>query len=442
MTQTQQISPQLHAQLQALRKKGLDLNALADAPSEAPPEKKVIKLNDDQEKAFKSIRTWLKSDEPYFALRGPAGTGKSTLMGHVAELDHNFHFSAPTNKATKVLSDSLGRNAKTTYSLLGARMEANEDQRELTIKSAPDLGQSPIIVVDEAGMVPKILIKLLMQQGYRCLFVGDPAQLNPIGETISQAWKLTREHRVTLTKIERFDNQLLQMSKDIRERLKTKRWSSPIKDNNDGVEGVFLKSRKAFERSILSLKLEDWDQTKMCVWRNRTVDSYNEMIRGALGFSKRYEIGERILLAAPLTENGTIIAYTDEEFVIHEINERVVSMHGADIETLVFNVDREFSLLVPRSMSKFDAQCNRLAALASHEKGAARKQAWVRFWDFKNTFSVVRYGYAITAHRAQGSTYSRVFLDQSDILANPTKAEAFRALYVCATRPKYSLVSF
>lgn len=435
------ISPQLHAQMQALRAQGIDLNALADTPI-AQPTTKVIKLNDDQERAFKDIRTWLKSDEPYFALRGSAGTGKSTLMGHVNQLDYNFHFSAPTNKATKVLSTALGVSTKTTYSMLGARMEANEDKVELVVGHSPDLGANPILVIDEAGMIPKILIKLLMKQGYRCLFVGDPAQLNPVGEIISRAWKLTRDHRTTLHKVERFDNQLLHLATALRDRLKAKRWSSPIADDNDGTEGVFLKSRKAFEKNILSLRLEQWDQTKLCVWRNTTVDTYTEMIRGALGFSKRYEIGERILLASPLLDNGSIIGYTDEEFVIHGIEERVVSLHGADIETLVFDVDREFSLLVPRSPSRFEAHCSRLAALASNEKGIARKKAWDRFWEFKGTFSSVRYGYALTAHRLQGSTLDNIYLDQSDILANPTKAEAFRALYVGATRPRLSLTAF
>ena len=434
-----QISQEMLAQLQQLRQSGVDLNALADAQSS---DSKGIVLNDDQADAFRKIRRWLKSDEPYFALRGPAGTGKSTLMKFVAELDYNFHFSAPTNKAAKVLSESLGQRTKTTYSLLGARMEAVEEKKELTINRQPDLGANPILVIDEAGMIPKVLTDLLQRLGYRCLFVGDPAQLNPIGERISSAWKLTKDHRVTLRKIERFDNQLLQLSKAIRQCLKHKRWSSPLRSDNDGNEGVFLTSRRTFERELLSLPLSAWDDTKLCVWRNATVDDYTTKIREALGFKAAYEIGERILLGAPLMDQGTIIAYTDEEFVIHEIHERVISMHGADIETLVFNVNRDFVLNVPVDDAKFTYHKSRLAALASAESGGARKAAWARFWEFSDAFSPARYGYALTAHRLQGTTQKSVFLDQSDILANPNKPEAYRALYVGATRPRLSLRSF
>jgi hypothetical protein len=431
------------ARLRELRKQGVDLNTMVDdSVSPSTQDLGIIKLNSDQERAFNKIRKWLASDEPYFALRGAAGTGKSTLMRHVSELDFNFHFSAPTNKATKVLSQSMGRPAKTTYSLLGARMEAVEEKKELTVSRAPDLGANPVLVIDEAGMVPKILTKLLIRLGYRCLFVGDPAQLNPVGEKLSSAWRLTRDHRVTLHKIERFDNQLLKLATALRKRLKEKHWSSPLRDDNDGTEGVFLKTRKAFERDILSMPLSAWDDTKLCVWRNRTVDEYTTRIREALGFKEDYEVGERILLASPLMEGGSPIAYTDEEFVIHDIHERVISMHGADIETRVFNVDREFVLNVPVDMSKFESHRSKLAAAASVETGSARRAAWSRFWEFSEAFSSTRYGYAMTAHRLQGSTLTSVFLDQSDILANPNKFEAYRAFYVGATRPRKSLTAF
>lgn len=90
-------------ELLAMRAKGIDINARLDAlTSPGPPQ---IVLNDDQQKAFKAIRKWLASSEPYFALKGYAGTGKSLLMSYVSKLDYNFYFSAPTNKAAKVLQD-------------------------------------------------------------------------------------------------------------------------------------------------------------------------------------------------------------------------------------------------------------------------------------------------------------------------------------------------
>lgn len=409
------------------------------------PKDKDFELNSDQEKSLKDIKKWLKSKLPYYALRGSAGTGKSTLMSYIADLDYNFHFSAPTNKAAKVLSTAIGLGGvRTTYSLLGARMSPKEDKMVLTVGDPPDLGKNPILIVDEAGMVPTVLLDLIMSLGYRCLFVGDPAQLNPVGEPISMVWDMTSEHRTTLKKVERFDNQLLKAATNIRACLKKKRWRSPLENDNDGKEGVFVVSRKTFEKKIKSLALEDWDNTKVCAWRNSTVAVYNDMIREALGFVEEYEPGDRLLLGSPLTdERGSIVAHTDEELVVEEIEDRVISSHGAEIPVYAFNVGRAFTLHVAKDPALLQKHKTRLASAASRETNKeARAKAWGRFWNFSNSFHTVRYGYAMTAHRAQGSTYDHVFVDQSDILANPTKAEAFRSLYVCATRPRISLTTF
>ena len=436
--------------LVALRRKGLDFNAELDAIIFAPKVEvakvetgtPAIVLNADQIAALEKIKVWLSGTEPYFALRGFSGTGKSTLMREVSQLNYNFYFSAPTNKATKVLSDFLGVLAKTTYSLLGLKMVATEDTRVLTSSTLPDLGVDPILVIDEAGMLQKNLVQLLVDAGYRCLFVGDPAQLNPIGETLSRAWALAGKNRVLLNKVERYDNQLLALSIAIRDNLKAKKWVSPIADDNDGTEGVFVKTRKQFEAHIKGLKLEDWDKVKLCCWRNRTVEGYNNMIREALGFVEDYEIGERLLLAAPYNVNGTIVAYTDEELVLKGIDLRTFTFDDYSIDAYVFDVGRDFVLHVPVDTTAFETRKSRLAAAASRLKGRERSIAWDAFWKFNDTFSQVRYGYALTCHRVQGTTLENVLVDQSDILANPNKPEAFRALYVAATRARKTMTTF
>jgi len=51
----------------------------------------------------------------------------------------------------------------------------------------------------------------------------------------------------------------------------------------------------------------------------------------------------------------------------------------------------------------------------------------------------VKYAYAITAHRAQGSTYDTVYVDYQDILMNRERYEAFQCLYVASSRPRKTL---
>ena len=87
-----------------------------------------------------------------------------------------------------------------------------------------------------------------------------------------------------------------------------------------------------------------------------------------------------------------------------------------------------------KEQSSWKAHKERLLAEA---RGNSR--LWPAFWSFLESFHAVRHGYAITAHRAQGSTYEQVFVNSSDIFCNQNRSEAFRCLYVAATRPKKRL---
>jgi exodeoxyribonuclease-5 len=87
------------------------------------------------------------------------------------------------------------------------------------------------------------------------------------------------------------------------------------------------------------------------------------------------------------------------------------------------------------SQATFAQHTEQLAAAA---RGNSR--LWKKFWEFKDLFHSLRYAYAITAHRSQGSTYDTAFVDWQDILANHNRQEAYRCLYVACTRPKRALI--
>lgn len=418
-----------------------DAYRLANAPLAVP--KVELKFNEGQQRAWNLIVDWLATDSRFFALKGVAGSGKSFMMQRLLELNHNFHFSAPTNKASKVLADFLGQDVKTTYSLLGLRMTADEDKLKLTAGAVPFLGVDPIIVIDEAGQVPSAITDILKSLNYRVLFVGDPAQLNPVGEDRSPAWKLANKNRVLLTHVERFDNQLLALSIAIRKNLKDKNFVSPIVNDNDGNEGVFVVPKNRMLKSMRSLSMDDWRETKVCCWRNKTVDQYNAFIREGLGLKAQYEVGETVLLGSPVVENGTIKGYVDEELTIKSVAERDFTLEEGVIPSFTISAeDRAWSLNVPKNPSQLESILNKRAGFASQLDGAARKRAWANFWDLHNMFHNIRYGYALTCHRLQGTTVNQLFMDQADILANQNKMEAFRALYVAATRPRVRLTTY
>lgn len=465
--QTESLSPLMYAAVAGLESQ-LRVLANSDLPPTPPPfipnvatqrlevaqpTPTPVTLSSDQSQAWEKLQRWVRSDKPYFVLRGYAGTGKTFLMKLLAGLSGvNVYYTAPTNKAAKVLSSAVGKAAKTTYSFLGLRLVAEEDKRVLDFsRDRPYIPEGSVIVVDEASMVNRELRAFLLrvQQENRCkiLFVGDPAQLPPIGERISTCWKVTGDAdcRAVLKHVMRNDNQLLALSMAVRKCLKTKTWNSPLRNDNDGRDkGVFFTSQAGFRKSLLETELEEFDGTKIIAWRNKTVDAYNKLIRQHFGFGEEYCTGDRLLLASPIEEGGQIIAHTDEEFVVTEIDEGTYTVD--DIKIPVYNInvtgDQTLSLRVPINTVKLDMLLARKSHAARRATGGQRTRLWKEFWNVKAQFHDVRYGYAMTAHRAQGTTLKAVYIDQHDILANSNQPEAFRCLYVGVTRPTDYLVSF
>ena len=54
-------------------------------------------------------------------------------------------------------------------------------------------------------------------------------------------------------------------------------------------------------------------------------------------------------------------------------------------------------------------------------------------------FAQLNYGYCITVHKSQGSTFKNVFIDLFDIFENKNKEEVLKCLYTAITRTSDSL---
>lgn len=387
-------------------------------------------------------------------------THNTYLLRKLAETKKDVFFTAPTNKATKVLARATASEAKTTYSQLGIRMQQDDDRLVLTFsKDAPYMPKGSILVVDEASMVGEELLdfiqKVQIKTKCKVLFVGDPAQLPPVGEKFTKAWRVTDENknRAFMRQIMRFDNQLLTVATKIRENLVEEKFISPIKDDNKDGQGVFLlKSRRKFHEYIDEmLSPLDFYSTKVIAWRNKTVNAYNDRIRENIGFKDPYHAGDILLIAEPVEAYGHIIASIDDEYYVQQVNSSSVRVDVSPNNVCMVNVwevhveddeKQKLILRIAKEQYEVDRILSEKAEAARTAEPGLRRKLWLEFWEVKGLFNKVRYGYAITAHRAQGSTYKNVLIDQHDIMQNPNKREAMRALYVGCTRATQSLYAY
>ena len=421
----------------------------------APKASDAFTVTPDQQVVIDALMMFLADPDPehlFFVLSGFAGTGKTFCMKEVVAIlsrsRMKFAFTAPTNKAAKVLREIVGE-ASTIYSLLGLRVDKSGELKTLlSTKETSKFEEFDAVFVDEGSMVNKQLLTLLKNKSFehnvKVIFMGDSAQLPPVNEAESGIWNV-EAYRSALTKVMRHDNQILTLVTAIRNVIPNAISPSiKIVSDNDGSQGVWKLTVPDFKRSMY-VRAEAGDfadgiACKVIAWRNVRVQEYNTIIRKAIfkedAVEGYYLAGERIVAAAPcFRSDDTMLLATDDEALVLRVQEgkhprepkyRSLELlcsteSGATIRLLAIH---------PESRQQFENDSQMLA----HEAKANGK-LWKRFWKHKELFHDIKYAYAITTHRAQGSTYENVWVDYQDILMNRNRKEAFQCLYVACSRP-------
>lgn len=413
-------------------------------------------LNPEQSAAIEQMLAWFESDSKYFLLRGYAGTGKTfTARAFADEVRGRLVFTAPTNKAVKVLRQSLTDEkykpeCRTIFSLLGLRLEANGEVKELSAPEDPiDLTQYAAVIVDEGSMVNEAVMQHIRyaadSTGVKFLFMGDSAQLPPVGEKASAIWAI--DDGAKLETVMRHDNQILALATAIRKVVDHPAPRVGMKADHDDHEGVWYVSAAEFESRFRDEALAGRcllpTQVKAIAWRNVRVDTLNRLARSALFTdpSVPWYPTDRVVFTAPAKDlDDNTVATTDDEGAIVRAVEDYHPVYGEfPIWRLTIDIDGGQTVaarvLHQDGVRAFNVKVEALAAAAK-----ADRRKWRYFWDFKDAFHQVRHAYAITAHRSQGSTYEAAYVDWRDILLNQNRQEAYRCLYVACSRPKKRLI--
>ena len=448
-----------------------------DALDEAFVSAPEFNPTEEQAQAVEDIITWYRSLDPkprFYTLKGYAGTGKTYLMTHLARTglaNESFEklmqdlgkiwskikpsqicFTAPTNKAVKVLRrylDDAGLGecqTKTIYSLLGLSLQANGEVKEISKPDEPvDLSRFRLIVVDEGSMVNRFLMGAIEDAfadwGVPFLFMGDPAQLPPVGEITSPIWEIPDAS--LLTEVKRYGDSMLDLATSIRNIVDHPFPSIRIATNPP----VFrLGKTEWMDKIVDNLDLFRSGEAKCVAWRNVTVDKYNSFIRGHIfgrqeARTNAWLAGDKIVATSMLKGlDDDIFMRTDEEATVLQV---ALGHHPIHNDFTIFNIlaeDENGRKVTIRSLTPEGqfALNNRLNELSMEAK-SGKKYKWREFWRLKEAFNEIRHSYAITSHRSQGSSYRKVFVDLEDIMLNRNRQEAFRSLYVSCTRQREEL---
>jgi exodeoxyribonuclease-5 len=436
-----------------------------------------MKFNTDQLHAIEQMCLFMASNQSFFILSGYAGTGKTTVTQHFIETLHHMTIAmtAPTNQAVEVLQKMASPSSKhiveylTIYKLLDLGLDFEDDDKVLIEKDTLNskLKEYDLVIIDEASMINaqlfETIIKIAKRRRVKFILVGDPVQWLPVKENVSPVFSEDKGFPIAkLTQVMRVvgGNPLLLVVDQVRERVLTPElWDQRIElesvCNDDRSQGYFeLDWDKWLATMIKAFNSEQWKEDSSFVraiaWTNRAVDRLNVFIRNNIYDDARvpYLEGERLIAKDSIFNGEEIIITNSSEMEIIWAEPGFDKRY--DLKTWVMLVATKEGLrhqltVLDRgdydTAQKYNQMLAELADTARNET-YLRKQAWGKYWTLKDkTYASVNYLYALTSHKAQGSTFAHVFVDQKDILKNPKGEERYRGLYVAYSRASHRVMA-
>jgi len=384
-------------------------------------------LSKEQREAFDTISHWYERDstaQQVLTLGGYAGTGKSTLVSVLAGkyADESVIFTSFTGKATSVLRSKLFEanvpgchDVKTLHSLMYIPIVDKETGRVRGWRRREHLDHD-LIIVDEASMLDEQMFNDLKAYNIPILAVGDHGQLPPVFGTFN----LMEKPQLRLEKIHRQaeDSPILALADFVRRVGQIPRF-----DNTMELQLIPQRHTEAvFDSLFQTPGLRQSDVGLLC-YSNRQRVEFNEQARRARWkgrFSESPIVGDQLICLR--NEDGTIFNGMRGELT-RCVDSTVLHYDGAvlfeDDEVEVEGPICKAQFGLTRTIKDFDDY---------HHLTDFRVKSWGAVG------LLFDYGYALTAHKAQGSQFEHVIVSASDVPNRLSLDEKRRWLYTAFTR--------
>lgn len=483
----------------------------------------MIELNSQQLVALSKIQDFLIDDSlDVFILRGSAGTGKTTLIAklieHLNEVKQTYALLAPTGRASRILSAKVKQITNTqiegsTVHRMIYHLDkiVTNDNEVLSINDPAlrfhyplkeDESTVNLFIIDEASMIGdkenkgdviqfgsgKLLKDILNfcrvarfnrsnDHTTKIIFVGDIAQLPPVGENFSPALSekyLSDEYNIKsiafdLTEVMRqvSDSSILMQATNIRNAITENIFNNfKIEVNNKDVYSFdYNQALIWIVDNIINIK-----SSVAVVYSNEKALGYNRSIREKLhgGADVSIKTGDFLLVnknstlhqlnngdlvkvvsVNPRVEKHSILLKTKNEqgnieeklidLMFRQISVAYRSINGNIqvccfiLENLLDSPNRELSPLEIRAL-----YVDFLIRNPQAKDNKALKKELLKTDLYFNALQV-KYGYAVTCHKAQGGEWENVLVDFSGIKGLQNK-QFFQWAYTAITRSSQNLI--
>lgn len=368
-------------------------------------------------------------------------------------------------------------------------------QLQAALKSQDELVEGSTVIIDESSMINQweydVIKGKAEEHNCKIIFVGDEAQLAPVNEDKTSVVFRQNDGKVErLTQVERTgDNAILKEATAIRDG-KSLSGKTSFNDKGEGVAYITPQNTKAIDAVINAFipgLQNDPNHFRILAYTNAAVASYNDRVRRALGYSGAIpRVGEPMMGYDnwgwnKITKNYELV--NSESYKVSKIGEtETVSRQvgeGKDSKTVEFQVtyitlenplgeevtvpfidvkenrhNRESAIAMAKELNALQQKLNEAQKNTSDpskrkkiKAELLKKIGIIRDFLFINdniidkdtgtnlASKVIDFGYAMTVHKSQGSTFKNVLLDDANIKESKATTEEKQQLeYVGVSR--------
>ncbi len=458
---------------------------MPDNPSETLARRVLACLpyqpDDEQMLLIAGLSRFIAEPRPQsaFLLRGYAGTGKTSIVGAFVKaltfIGAKTILLAPTGRAAHVMSDYAGHTAFTIHRRIYRQQRYGSEAFLLAENKHTDT----LFIVDEASMIAngsadssafgtgRLLDDLIgyvySGEGCRLLLVGDNAQLPPVGQTESPAMNAATLQGYGLSVMEMTlrsparqaaDSAILYNATLLRQAMETDITASPRLRLDIAPDLTTIDGGELIDQIDTCYNRDTPRQTIIITRSNYRATQFNLGIRNQILYREELLSAGDMLLVAKNNyywsrDNDAVdfIANGDVA-VVRRVRGDIERVYGLQFATVVLtfpdhdDAEMEVKVIVDTLLSDAPAltreQQERLYAgvMAEIEGDQRARIAALKNHDYYNALQV-KFGYAVTCHKAQGGQWDQVFIDMGGIAPEATTTlDYHRWLYTALTRAR------
>lgn len=428
---------------------------------------------------------FLYDPDPYasFVLKGYAGTGKTSLVSALIQSASALRIKtlllAPTGRAAKVLSGYAGQPAYTIHKKI--YQTVTDSNGAMRMVRATNKHTYTLFIVDEASMIGladdmgvgrrnllEDLIDYVTEGGHcRLMFIGDSAQLPPVGSTESPALDLEYLRSVSPLKLYHFEltevvrqgnlSGILLNATMLRTKIVQLEESEPPELPLFDIHGCndFVRLSGADLEDVLNNEYggDHLEQTAIITRSNKRANLFNQAIRNRVLYrEEEVNAGDYLMVVKNnyywLDANSSIGFIANGDIVeVQSIRnqQQLYGFHFVDA-TLRFVDYPESPLqdckllletLYSESPSLTRQESQRLFSAVMEDyvdfPNKADRLKAVKQNPYYNALQI-KFSYALTCHKTQGGQWDTVIVDQGYMTDDMLNREYLRWLYTAITR--------